>query len=129
MATNKKVLLVDDDTSFVKLYSIGFKRKGINFVTASNGTQALEKVTVEKPDLILLDIMMPGMSGFEVLMKLRQDERYKNIPVWMLTNLGEDYGNEKSSDLGAQDYITKASSSPVTLADKIVNFFEGVIPA
>ena len=126
MAISKKVLLVDDDTSFVKLYSMGFKRKGINFVTASNGIEALEKITVEKPDLVLLDIMMPGMSGFEVLMKLRQDDRYKKLPVWMLTNLGEDYGSEKSSDLGAQDYITKASSSPVTLSDKIINFFEGI---
>ena len=105
---------------------MGFKRKGIKFVTASNGIEALEKITVEKPDLVLLDIMMPGMSGFEVLMKLRQDDRYKKLPVWMLTNLGEDYGSEKSSDLGAQDYITKASSSPVTLSDKIINFFEGI---
>ena len=126
MPTNKRVLLVDDDPAFVKLYTFAFKQRGINFLVANNGLEALEKITVEKPDLVLLDIMMPGMSGFEVLMKLRQDNRYKSLPIWMLTNLGDDYGKDKSTDIGAQEYITKASTSPVIICDKITNFFEGV---
>lgn len=126
VTTNKKVLLVDDDPSFIKLYTFAFKQRGINFSVASSGQEALEKITVERPDLVLLDIMMPGMSGFEVLMKLRQDNRFKNLPIWMLTNLGDEYGKDKSVDIGAQEYITKASTSPVIMCDKIINFFEGV---
>jgi len=121
---NKKILLIDDDPSFVRLYTTAFKQKGINFSVAMSGAKALEKVKFEKPDLMLLDVMMPGMSGFEVLVRMRQDSQTKNIPIWMLTNLGEEYGKEKSVGTGAQEYIVKTSTSPLIVCGKISKFFE-----
>jgi CheY-like chemotaxis protein len=121
---NQKVLLVDDDPNLVQLYATAFKQKQINYSSAKSGAEALAVLKTERPNLILLDVMMPGMNGFEVLMRMKSDPRTKDIPIWMLTNLGEAYGKEKSSEVGAQEYIEKASTSPLIICDKIFNFFE-----
>ena len=123
MTTNKSVLLVDDDLNFVNLYSIAFKQKNINFSVANRGSQALEKVKLENPDLVLLDIMMPDIDGFMVLQKIKQDPQTKGIIIWMLTNLGENAVKDKALSSGAAEYIIKATTTPLALADKILQFF------
>jgi CheY-like chemotaxis protein len=115
---SKKVLLADDDPSFTQLCTSIFQSAGINFSIAQNGLEAIEKAKNEQPTLILLDIMMPDIDGFEVLKKLKQDPTTSNIPVWMLTNLAQQLNQETAVSLGAEGYIVKAETTlqPTSLA-------------
>src|SRR4030042_3985184 len=109
---SKKVLLADDDPSFTELYTSIFQSSGINFSVAQNGLETIEKAKKEQPTIILLDIMMPDIDGFEVLKKLKQDPATSNIPVWMLTNLAQQLNQETAVSLGAGGYIVKAETTP-----------------
>lgn len=121
--TGQKILLVDDDPSFRELYSAVFQVNGINFSLAQTGTEAIEKAKAEKPELILLDIMLPDMNGFEVLKQLKQSAETQNSTVWMLSNLAEQTNKETASSLGATDYLFKAAHTPKLVTDKIKNHF------
>lgn len=120
---NQKILLVDDDPAFIQLYSMVFQGHGINYSIAMNGAQALEKAKEEHPDLILLDIMLPDLDGFEVLSRLRKEPETTQTPVWMITNLSEQMNKEKAASLGAVDYIVKASTTPNQVCEKIGSHF------
>ena len=119
----KKILLVDDDISFTQLYSAVFDAKGFNFSIAKDGPEALAKARAEKPSLILLDIMMPGMDGFQVLKQLRLNPSTATIPVWMVTNLSEQINQQTARSLGATDYIVKATATPNQVCDRIIDYF------
>jgi len=126
---NQKILLVDDDPSFVQLYTMVFQGRSFNYSVAVNGAQALEKAKNEKPDLILLDIMLPDLDGFEVLRRIKQMPESANTTVWMITNLAEQINKEKAASLGSLDYIVKASITPNEVCEKILSHFEsGVAP-
>jgi two-component system alkaline phosphatase synthesis response regulator PhoP/two-component system response regulator VicR len=86
----KKILVVDDEPLIVKLVQVNLQKVGYQVITASNGREALEQVAVDRPDLILLDVMMPVMDGFETLQRLKGDEATANIPVIMLTANAQD---------------------------------------
>ena len=104
----KKILIVDDEPSIVKLASVKLKNEGFEVEEAYNGKEALEKVAKSKPDLIILDIMMPIMDGKEVRKALRQSEETKKIPVIILTALGEFEEQLKSlGEEGVTEYLTK----------------------
>jgi len=120
----KKILLVDDDPTFTRLYGSVFKIQGLNFSIATNGVEALQKTVSEKPDLILLDIMLPDISGMEVLEKLKGDPQTKHITVWMITNLAEQLNQETAASLGATDYLVKASNTPLKIVEKIKAFLQ-----
>lgn len=122
MNQDKKILLVDDDPPFINLYTAVFQSFGFNFSVAQNGLEALDKAKKEHPYLILLDIMMPEMSGFEVLNRLKQDPQTKDITVWMITNLPEQMNKEKAISLGATDYLFKSSYTPKRVCQKIQEF-------
>jgi DNA-binding response OmpR family regulator len=104
---NKKILVVDDDKYNVDLLVFELTDAGYNIVTADNGRKAIELVEKEKPDLILLDVMMPEMSGIEVTKKLKQDDRFKNIPIILLTAKAEVKDKVEGLNAGADDYVTK----------------------
>jgi len=123
MDPNKKVLLVDDDPSFTQLYAAVFKSVGFNYSIAQTGLEALEKAKKEKPAIILLDIMMPDLDGFEILKNLKQDQVTAAIPVWMITNLAEQLNQETAASLGANGYIVKAAFTPNQVCDKIKAYF------
>ena len=105
----KKILLVDDEQGFVDTVKQYLESRKYNVIVANNGKEALEKVE-ENPDLILLDIIMPGIDGFEVLRRLRNNLRTRYIPVIMLTARGESKAILKAQDLGTTDYIIKPFS-------------------
>lgn len=105
--SKKKVLVVDDEPSIVKLVQVKLVKEGFEVVTAFNGQEALEKARNERPDLILLDVMMPKMSGHDVCAELKKDTTLKNIPVIMLTAVGEFEQQLKGLEIGAVEYITK----------------------
>lgn len=102
-----KILIVDDVMSNVMLLKALLKTENYQIVTANDGIQALEKVESDKPDLILLDVMMPGLSGFEVSQKLQSSMEYCEIPIIFLTALNSHEDIVKGFELGANDFITK----------------------
>jgi len=114
----KKVLIVDDKLEVVELVTATLEGEDYQIISASDGREALEKIGKEKPDLVLLDIIMPKMDGFEVLSELKKDSRTKEIPVIMLTARGQKLDKDKGGELGAQDYIVKPFS-PSHLLHKI----------
>ncbi len=103
----QKVLLVDDEPDIVELLRYNLEREGYAVQTALNGRDALKAAKSSRPDLIVLDIMMPGMDGVEVCMQLRQLPEFKNTVITFLTARGEDYSQIAGFDAGADDYITK----------------------
>ncbi|MEX2369029.1 MAG: response regulator [Candidatus Paceibacterota bacterium] len=123
MENTYTILLVEDDNFLIEILVKKFKESGYKVVHAGNGNDALRKVHDEEPDLIMLDIILPGMNGFEVIQKLKDDETTKNIPVAFLSNLGQKEDIEKGKKLGAVDFIVKANHS----LDEIVKRAEEII--
>lgn len=113
-----KVLVVDDEPNIVLSLEFLMEQAGFEVVTAEDGEQALEQVNVASPDLLLLDISLPGMSGFDVLERLRGQEATAQLPIIMLTAHGRDVEREKGMALGADDYITKPFSTQ-SLVEKV----------
>ena len=103
----KKILVVDDERHIVRLVEVNLTRVGYDVVTAYDGLEALEKVKTDKPDMLILDVMMPRMDGFEVLKELRADPQTKNIPIIMLTAKAQDADIFKGWSSGVDSYLTK----------------------
>lgn len=105
--TNASILLVDDNEQNLELLLAYLEELGCSLSTARDGVEALEAVAKAKPDLILLDIMMPRMSGFQVCAKLKADPATKTIPIVVVTALSEVADVERAVELGADDFVTK----------------------
>lgn len=103
----KRILVVDDERHIVRLVQVNLERAGYEILTAYDGVEALEKVKTENPDMVVLDVMMPRMDGFEVLKNLQADPRYQNIPVIMLTAKAQDADIFKGWSSGVSSYLTK----------------------
>lgn len=119
----KKVLVVDDDGEFVELVSFNLKRAGYAIGTASNGVEAIKKARSIAPDLILLDVMMPELDGFEVCEILRRDSATASVPIIMLTALSSQLGRMAGLGSGATDFISKPFS-PRLLLGRIENLLK-----
>jgi len=104
---SSKILVVDDVPENVELLASMLEGKGYRVVTTTNGEEALEKVAHDQPDLILLDIMMPGTDGFEVCRRLKADPKTESIPIIMVTVLDELEDIEKGVEVGTDDFLTK----------------------
>jgi len=102
-----KILIVDDNPDLIALLKVRLKTFGYEVVTADNGHKCLEKAREENPDLILLDILMPSMDGFQALKELKEDAKTKSIPIIMLTAKDQLSDVAKANDLGAADFIVK----------------------
>ncbi|MEX2514939.1 MAG: response regulator [Candidatus Paceibacterota bacterium] len=105
------LLLVEDDSFLIEILVKKFKAANFRVVHAGEGKEALRKAHDEDPDIIMLDIILPGMNGFEILEKLKSDESVSDIPVAFLSNLGQKEDVEKGKELGAVDFIVKANHS------------------
>jgi diguanylate cyclase (GGDEF)-like protein len=116
----KKILIIDDTELMVKLTTDILTEKGYEVVSASNGLDGIKMVMTEKPDLVLLDIVMPGIDGFEVCKLLRQDESNNLMPIIMLTAQGNEEDKLTGLELGADDYITKPFN-PRELISRVKN--------
>ena len=112
---SKRILLVDDEADLLTLVQARLAANGYEVITAHNGLEGLEKASKEKPNLILLDVMMPRKDGFEVLRELKSNIETTSIPVVMLTAKGESQSFSKAKDLGAIDYITKPFNAEALL--------------
>ena len=111
-----RVLIVDDEAGIRELCRVNLVLAGHEVVEAADGVQALEQATSAQPDLIFLDVLMPGMSGWEVLAKLRENEATAAIPVVMLTALNSEDDQIRGWEGGVVDYLTKPFN-PLSLAD------------
>lgn len=110
MSSKKKILIVDDEKELVALVSLHMNMAGYKVLSASDGKRALELAQEEKPDLIILDLMLPKIDGWEVCKRLREIQETKDIPVIMLTCRAETEDKLKGFEAGADDYITKPFS-------------------
>ena len=107
---NETILAVDDEVHILELISFNLKAAGYHVVTALTGEEALKRCEVERPSLVLLDIMLPGIDGLEVCRRLKGDRMTSNIPIIMLTARGDEVDKILGLELGADDYITKPFS-------------------
>lgn len=114
-----QLLLVEDDTFLAGMYVTKLTMDGFKTELATDGKTGLEKAKKGKPDLILLDVLLPKMNGFDVLKELKADATTKSIPVILLTNLGQKADVVKGLDLGAVDYLIKAHFMPSEVVAKI----------
>lgn len=102
-----KIILIEDEANIANLIKFNLERRGENVVVATDAELGLKLIQEQKPDLILLDIMLPGMDGFAACSKIKNDPVLKQIPVFMLTALTQTKDIEKAFECGADDYITK----------------------
>lgn len=112
----KKIIVIDDETEILLVVQSRLKANGYDVVTCENGVEGLQKIQEDHPNLILLDITMPGMDGFQVLSQLKKDPETSKIPVIMLTARGESRSILKAQDLKASDYLIKPFASDELLA-------------
>lgn len=115
----KKIMFVEDDEGFYNIFSVPLKMKGYEIVRVAEGSSAVEKIITENPDLVLLDIVLPGTSGLDILKELRERDETKSTVVIMLTNFGSDENISRAMKCGANDYLMKYNIVPSELPDKI----------
>ena len=113
---NLRVLIVEDEKALAEILEYNFKKEGYVVDTASDGEIALDKIIFKAPDLIILDWMLPKLSGIEICKKVRSNKKIKNIPIIMLTARGEEEDRLKGLEMGADDYVTKPFSINELLA-------------
>ena len=120
-----RVLLTEDDPIVAELYRLRLDREGHDVAVAGDGEAALEAVRQEPPDLVLLDIRMPRLSGVAVLEQMRADEQTRAVPVVMLTNYSDPAQVERCRELGIEAYLVKSRTTPRQLADWIERWAGG----
>ena len=103
----KRILIVDDEPHIIKVLTVRLEKAGYEVIAAIDGQETLNKVRKEMPDLIILDLMLPGIDGYKVCRLLKFDERYKHIPIIVLTARVEEEDRKRSMEVGADEYITK----------------------
>jgi two-component system, OmpR family, alkaline phosphatase synthesis response regulator PhoP len=121
----RKILAVDDEKHIVRLVQVNLERQGYEVVTANDGKEALQKVEEENPDLVVLDVMMPYMDGFEVLQNLRRNPSTREIPVIMLTAKAQDADVFKGWQSGVDCYLTKPFN-PMELVSFVKRIFKSM---
>lgn len=104
---NKTILIADDERDMVETISLKLKAEGFDIITAYNGIQALESAKTKKPDLILLDIVMPELNGYQVCRELKKNNTFKQIPIIMLTAKAQESDKFWGKETGADEYLTK----------------------
>jgi DNA-binding response OmpR family regulator len=119
----KRILVVDDEIYIVHILEFSLTMEGYNILTAFDGEEALRVIEQERPDLVVLDIMMPKLDGYEVCRRLRKEERFSGLPVILLSAKGRSIDREVGLQAGADDYITKPFS-PRKLIEKIRELLE-----
>lgn len=118
----KKIFIIEDEQLLRDILTIRLRDAGFEIDVAVDGAEALEKLKTLTPDLILLDIILPKIDGFAVLGKIKEDPRIKDIPVVVLSNLGQDTDIKRALDMGAADYFVKAQHSLSEIIDLVKKY-------
>ncbi len=122
-STKGKILVIDDDRFLAQIYILTLKKVGYEVILMENGTLGIEAAKKEKPDAIILDILMPGMDGFQVLRELKKSDKTKDIPVIMLTSLSQKEDEEMGMRGGAVAYLTKSTTLPDDVVKQLKKLF------
>ncbi len=120
----KKILLIEDEELIIKLLSKKLVGIGYEVLLAMDGHEGIEKMKQDVPDLVLLDIVMPRMGGFEVMAEMKKDAALAKIPVIIISNSGQPFELEKAKQLGAADWLVKTEFDPKEVADKIQKYIK-----
>jgi len=115
----KTILIIEDDKFLRELIVQKLLKEGYETSEAVDGEEGIKKVKEERPDLVLLDLILPGIDGFEVLHRMKEDSALSSIPVIILSNLGQKEDVERGLKMGAVDYLIKAHFTPGEIIDKI----------
>jgi len=115
----KTVLLAEDDAIILQMFSTYLTEEGFSVLEAASGQKALEMIREQTPAIVLLDLMMPDLSGFDILEAMQQDAKLSKIPVIVFSNLGQDTDIKRAKSLGVKDYLVKADVTPDVVAEKI----------
>jgi len=107
MSNKKKILIVDDESDIVELLSLRLESEGFEVISAGDGYTALDKARKDKPDLIILDLMLPKINGYKVCRILKFDEKHKGIPIIIFTARGQDQDKQLGKEVGADAYLVK----------------------
>lgn len=117
-----KVLIIEDEQYIANMYKLKFEQNKYEVLLAPDGNSGIEIAKKEKPDIILLDLVLTGEHGHDILQKMKIDPEIKMIPVVITSNLGQDHEIKQGMDLGASDYIVKTSVTPQELVVRIDKF-------
>ena len=120
----KKILIVEDDNFVAEVYLAKLTEMGYEAILAQNGEEGLAALKKDKIDMILLDILMPIMNGVEMLEEIKKREEWKNIPVILLTNVGEKESIQKVREMGVKNYLIKSHFTPAEVIEKIESVFK-----
>jgi len=115
----KQILLIEDDPFLVEIYTAKLKKAGFQVVAAGDGEEGIRKMKEKTPDLLLLDIVLPSLNGWEILRNIKKDSKLSNVKVVILSNLGEREEIEKGLKLGAVRYLVKAHYTPGEVVEEI----------
>lgn len=116
----KKILLIEDEQLMIELLERKLSQEDYKISVARDGVEGLEKMREEKPDLILLDIIMPKMGGFEVMEEINKDVELKKIPIVVISNSGQPVELDRAQRLGARDWLIKTEFDPQEVLDKVI---------
>ena len=120
----KKILIIEDEKVLLGLLQKKLTQEGYQVSIAEDGQKGMEMVRQDKPDLILLDIVMPKMGGFEVMEELNKDEELKDIPIIIISNSGQPVELDRAKELGIRDWLIKTDFDPQEVIDKVKKQFE-----
>ena len=121
---SKKILIVDDEPDLLEMVQISLETEGYECIVAYDGFRALDRARREKPDLIILDVMLPGLNGYKICRLLKFDEQYKHIPIIMLTAEAQEKDRLIGEETGADFYMTKPFAADKLIA-KVAELLEG----
>ena len=119
MSGNPFILIADDDQFFSTLLKVKFEEEGLVAQVANNGEEAMKMIRAKRPDLLVLDIVMPVKDGFEVIKEIKEDDKLKTLKIVVLTNLAQEEDKKSVLQMGVQDFIVKSDVSIADLAKKI----------
>lgn len=120
----KKVAVVEDDVFLNKAFILKLSNSGFETISIRDGKEAFGIIKKEAPDIILLDLMLPGKSGFEILAELKKDENLKKVPVLILTNLGQEEEKQRGLNMGAAEYLVKTDIKLEEVVEKVNGYFK-----
>lgn len=120
----KKILVIEDDEHIAKVYEMKFAKEGYDVTLAFSGERGIEKLATERPDLIILDIMLPNKDGFFVLEELKKNPDFSVIPVLAISNLGQQKDQERAIALGAKEYLVKVEYSMREIIDRAKKYLD-----
>lgn len=122
---SKKILVIEDDKFLIKVYQLKFDKEGFDVAIANDGMEAISLIeSGYVPNIVLLDLMLPIVNGFEVLSAIKKKDKWKKVPVLILSNLGQDSDIKKAKDLGAVEYIIKSNSKINDIVDKVRQYLK-----